>query len=131
MSRILIVDDEEGIRRSLAGILGDEGFDTVGVADGEAAITPHVRIDADGVTLITPRTDMGQGAYSMQAALIAEELDIELEQVKVLADPLRVRILETMALEERTTKQVAEELGEKPTRLYPHVEALAARLRGA
>ena len=38
MSRILIVDDEEGIRRSLAGILGDEGFDTSVVADGEAAI---------------------------------------------------------------------------------------------
>ncbi|MCY6383254.1 xanthine dehydrogenase family protein molybdopterin-binding subunit [Hoeflea prorocentri] len=55
-------------------------------ADG-AAITPYVRIDAEGVTLITPRTDLGQGAYSMQAALIAEELDIELDQVKV--DPGR------------------------------------------
>jgi len=38
VTRILVVDDEEGIRRSLAGILGDEGFDTVVVADGEAAI---------------------------------------------------------------------------------------------
>ena len=28
MSRILIVDDEAGIRRSLAGILSDEGFET-------------------------------------------------------------------------------------------------------
>jgi DNA-binding transcriptional ArsR family regulator len=48
----------------------------------------------------------------------------DLEQVKVLADPLRVRILETLCLEELTTKQVAEKLGEKPTRLYHHVEAL-------
>ena len=47
----------------------------------------------------------------------------ELEQIKVLADPLRVRILEAL-VEERTTKQVAERLGEKPTRLYHHVEAL-------
>jgi two-component system nitrogen regulation response regulator NtrX len=38
MSRILIVDDETGIRRSLAGILGDEGFETTPAADGEAAI---------------------------------------------------------------------------------------------
>ncbi len=48
-----------------------------------------------------------------------------LEQVKVIADPLRVRILETICLEPRTTKQVAEILGEKPTRLYHHVDALA------
>ena len=50
---------------------------------GEAAITPYVLVDADGVTLITPRADKGQGAYSVQAALIAEELDIELDQVRV------------------------------------------------
>ncbi len=39
MSRILIVDDEESIRRSLAGILSDEGFETDTVADGEKALT--------------------------------------------------------------------------------------------
>ena len=54
---------------------------------GEAVITPYVKIDPDGVTLITPRTDLGQGAYSMQAMLIAEELDIELDQVKVDPGP--------------------------------------------
>jgi DNA-binding transcriptional ArsR family regulator len=48
----------------------------------------------------------------------------DLEQVRVLADPLRVRILEQMCDAERTTKQVAELLGEKPTKLYHHVEAL-------
>ncbi len=46
-----------------------------------------------------------------------------LEQLKVLADPLRVRILEALG-KERTTKQVAEEIGEKPTKLYHHVDAL-------
>lgn len=46
-----------------------------------------------------------------------------LEQVKVLADPLRIKILEAFS-EERTTKQVAELLGEKPTKLYHHVDAL-------
>jgi DNA-binding transcriptional ArsR family regulator len=48
----------------------------------------------------------------------------DLDQVKVLADPLRIRILEQLCTEERTTKQVAELLGEKPTKLYHHVDAL-------
>ncbi len=38
MSRILIVDDEESIRRSLAGILSDEGFATLAACDGEEAL---------------------------------------------------------------------------------------------
>lgn len=57
------------------------------LAQGEAAITPYVRIDASGVTLITPRADSGQGVYSVQAAMIAEELDIELDQVSVDPGP--------------------------------------------
>ena len=48
----------------------------------------------------------------------------DVRQVKVLADPLRIRILEELSTAERTTKQVAERLGEKPTKLYHHVEAL-------
>ena len=36
--RILIVDDEESIRRSLAGILADEGFETVTARDGDQAV---------------------------------------------------------------------------------------------
>ncbi len=47
------------------------------LAQGEAAITPYVKIDAQGITLITPRADKGQGAYALQANLIAEELDID------------------------------------------------------
>ena len=34
------------------------------------------------------------------------------------------RLLEALVLEPRTTKQVAEALGEKPTKLYHHVDAL-------
>jgi len=48
----------------------------------------------------------------------------DLEQVKVLADPLRIRLLEALCDGERTTKQVADALGERPTKLYHHVEAL-------
>jgi isoquinoline 1-oxidoreductase subunit beta len=58
-----------------------------GLAEGEAALTPYVKIDASGVTLVTPRADKGQGAYHVQAALIAEELDVDLAAVKVDPGP--------------------------------------------
>lgn len=57
------------------------------LAAGEAALTPYVRIDADGVTIITPRADLGQGAYSVQAALVAEELDVAWEDINVDPGP--------------------------------------------
>lgn len=57
------------------------------LATGEAAITPYVMIDAKGVTLITPRTDSGQGTSSVQAHLLAEELDVDPHQVRL--DPGR------------------------------------------
>ena len=56
----------------------------------------------------------------MEKTLILNQLD----QIKTLADPLRLRILEAMTASPRTTRQVARQLGEKPNRLYHHVEAL-------
>jgi DNA-binding transcriptional ArsR family regulator len=49
----------------------------------------------------------------------------DLDQVRALGDPLRVRMLGAFA-EERTTRQVAEVLHEKPTRLYHHLKSLLA-----
>lgn len=57
--------------------------------------------------------------------LAVKTLD-DLEQLKALSDPLRLRILEALCGPPRTTKQVADHLGEKPTRLYHHVDALEA-----
>ena len=37
-SRILIVDDEPGIRQSLSGVLEDEGFQVEAVENGEACL---------------------------------------------------------------------------------------------
>lgn len=48
----------------------------------------------------------------------------DLEQVRLLAHPLRSRILMQFCDGEFTTKQVAERLGERPTKLYHHVEML-------
>ncbi len=51
-----------------------------GLAAEEATFNPWVKISGDTITLITPHTDLGQGAASMQAALIAEEMDLEFGQ---------------------------------------------------
>ncbi len=53
------------------------------LGEGEAAITPYVKITTDGITLITPRADSGQGVYSVQAMLIAEELDVSIDKIRV------------------------------------------------
>ncbi len=54
-----------------------------GLADGEATFNPWVKIDADKITLIVPHADKGQGVASAQAALIAEELDLEFGQFEI------------------------------------------------
>ena len=44
--------------------------------DGEAVFNPWVTVTAQGITLIAPHADKGQGVFSTQAALIAEEMDL-------------------------------------------------------
>lgn len=48
----------------------------------------------------------------------------ELEQVRALAHPLRLRLVELFAEGSLTAKQAAEKLGQPPTRLYHHVATL-------
>ncbi|MFV2054180.1 xanthine dehydrogenase family protein molybdopterin-binding subunit [Aliiroseovarius sp. YM-037] len=54
-----------------------------GLEEGEATFNPYVKITPEQITLIAPHTDSGQGVTSMQAALIAEELDLEFGQFEV------------------------------------------------
>lgn len=58
-----------------------------GLAPGEAALTPYVKITGEGVTLITPRAEMGHGIHTTLAALVAEELDVELSQIRIEHGP--------------------------------------------
>lgn len=62
----------------IAGVPADQGI---------GAITPYVLIDPQGVTIITPRAEMGQGIQSTLAALVAEELDLPWDQVRVMHGP--------------------------------------------
>jgi len=54
---------------------------------GATALTPYVRIDGRGVTLITPRAEMGQGIHTTLAALVAEELDVAWDSIRVEHGP--------------------------------------------
>ena len=61
-------------------------------AEGDAptakAIGGFVRIEAAGrIVLIMPSVEMGQGIYTAEAVLLAEELDVGLDQVDLVAAP--------------------------------------------
>ncbi len=55
--------------------------------DGATPLNPFVVITRDGVTIITPKAEMGQGVQSTWAALAAEELDVDWEDITVLHGP--------------------------------------------
>ena len=63
-------------------------------------------------------------ASDAKGASGAPPLQSNVADLRALAHPLRLRMLELFAETPRTTKQVAALLGQPPTRLYHHVAAL-------
>lgn len=57
------------------------------LGQGEATLNPYVLINADGVTVIAPRAEMGQGIHTTLAALVAEEMDLDWSQIRVMHGP--------------------------------------------
>jgi len=58
------------------------------LAEGEATFNPYVKVASDNtITVIAPRAEMGQGVATSLAALVAEELDVGLDKVKVEHGP--------------------------------------------
>ena len=55
--------------------------------DGEATLNPFILINQEGVTIIAPRAEMGQGVQTTLAALVAEELDAAWDDITVLHGP--------------------------------------------
>jgi isoquinoline 1-oxidoreductase beta subunit len=82
------------VRRPVANPLADD------LAEGAATFNPWVLIDGERVTLITPHADKGQGVVSSQAALIAEELDIEFGQFETAFGPPSAAYWNTAMAEE-------------------------------
>jgi isoquinoline 1-oxidoreductase beta subunit len=57
-------------------------------ATGPSAIGGFVRISrGGGISLVMPSVEMGQGIYTAEAALLAEELDVRLDQIVAIAAP--------------------------------------------
>lgn len=55
------------------------------LAEGEVALNGWIKLLPDGgVALAMPRSEMGQGVHTALAMLVAEEMDIALERVKVV-----------------------------------------------
>lgn len=72
------------------------------LGDGEAALTPYIRIDRTGITIITPRAEMGQGVYTTLAALVAEELDADWDDIRIEHGPASKAYFNGALLEEGT-----------------------------
>jgi len=56
-------------------------------AAGEHTLNPYILINQDGVTVIAPRAEMGQGIQTTLAALVAEEMDLDWDAVRVMHGP--------------------------------------------
>jgi isoquinoline 1-oxidoreductase beta subunit len=57
-------------------------------ATGRSAIGGFVCISQEGgISLVMPSVEMGQGIYTAEAALLAEELDVRLDQIAAIAAP--------------------------------------------
>lgn len=56
-------------------------------SEGETALNPYVLIDGNGISIITPRAEMGQGIHTTLAALVAEELDVDMSQITTRHGP--------------------------------------------
>lgn len=48
----------------------------------------------------------------------------DIEQIRLLSDPFKLQLIQAFAEGDKTTKQVAADLGESVTKLYRHVDAL-------
>ncbi len=70
-------------------------------AEGEATFNPFVKIASDNtVTIIVPRAEMGQGVTTTLAAMVAEELDLELDAIKVEHGPASGAYFNSAMMEE-------------------------------
>jgi CO/xanthine dehydrogenase Mo-binding subunit len=74
--------------------------------DAAATFEPNafIRIDKTGpVRLVMPNIEMGQGTYSGEATLLAEELDVDLDQVQVEHSPPDAALYGNPLLKEQIT----------------------------
>ncbi len=71
------------------------------LAEAETTFNPYIKITADNkITIITPRAEMGQGVTTTLAALVAEELEVDLTSIDIEHGPAGWAYYNQAALEE-------------------------------
>ena len=104
------------------------------LAEGEATFNPYVKIGSDNsITVIAPRAEMGQGIFTTLGALVAEELDVTLDQIRIEHGPASPAYFNTAALEHGAPYPLFDEsFGAEATRSVMGVVAkfLALQLTG-
>ncbi len=74
---------------------------TKGLAENEASFNAYIKIATDNhITVIVPRAEMGQGVSTTLAALVAEELDVGLDQIQVEHGPAAAAYYNRAAISE-------------------------------
>jgi len=82
------------------------GDRAMALADGHPTFAPNafIRIDTAGpVRLVMPQVEMGQGIYTGACALLAEELDIGMDQIKIEHAPPSDALYGVAALGQQAT----------------------------
>lgn len=75
-----------GRARAFINARAQSGDAAAASADGNPAFAPNafIRVDAEGpVRLVMPNVEMGQGIYTGACAMLAEELGVGMDQIKV------------------------------------------------
>lgn len=57
--------------------------ESTAVISTSKSLTPFIKIDASGITIFNPNPEMGQGSYQAVASMIAEELEVSLDQITI------------------------------------------------
>jgi len=79
-----------GMASAMVSARRQPGDAAAALADGNPAFAPNafVRVDTDGsIRLVMPSVEMGQGIYTGFSMLLAEELGVGLDQIKVEHSP--------------------------------------------
>ena len=79
-----------------------------GLGPNEATFNPWIKISPTKITLITPHADVGQGVASMQAILIAEEMDLELGQFETEFGPPSAAYYNTALVDELVPRRATD-----------------------
>ncbi|MGO9514075.1 MAG: molybdopterin cofactor-binding domain-containing protein [Steroidobacteraceae bacterium] len=95
-----------GTARAIINARRQPGDAAAAAGDGNPPFAPNafVRVDADGsVRLVMPNVEMGQGIYTGACMLLAEELGVGLDQIKVEHAPPSDELYASPLLKEQAT----------------------------